>query len=64
VSVAPEESTTVDPNAQKFIPGCIHYERSTHQTTQPFVDILNYNSFLKTEEQMGVIFGDYTFESN
>ena len=62
---APEDSRAIiDPNAEKFIPGCIHFDRTQFQTIQPFVDILNYNSFLKTEEQMGVVYGDYTFESN
>lgn len=53
-----------DPNANKFIPGCVHFERVKHSSTQPFVDLLNYNSFLKTEEQFGIVYGDHTYESN
>ena len=39
-----------DKNVDKFIPDCIHYERANHSKTQPFVDLVNYNSFLKSEE--------------
>ena len=50
MEVAQSQEQNHDPNASKFIPGAIHYERSKHNTTQPFVDLVNYNSFMKTEE--------------
>jgi len=59
-----QENLLTDPNASKFIPGAVHYERSKHSNTQSFVDLVNYNSFLKDEDQFGVVFEDYTFESN
>jgi hypothetical protein len=51
-------------NANKFIPGCVHYDRSKHSITQPFVDLVNYNQFLKEDEQFGIVYEDYTFESS
>ena len=42
----------------------MHYERSKHAQTQSFVDLVNYNSFLKEEDQFGVVFEDYTYDSN
>jgi hypothetical protein len=32
-----------DPNSKKFLPGCVHFDRSKHSMPQPFVDLVNYN---------------------
>ena len=52
-----------DPNVNKFIPDVIHFDKTKHQSTEPFDNIVRYQMFLKEDEQFSLCFDDSTYES-
>lgn len=61
--VDPDIPDANDPNAQKFLPDLIHFDRATHQSTEPFDNLVRYQIFLKDDEQFNLVYDDCTFDS-
>lgn len=61
--VDPELPDENDPNAQKFLPDLIHFDRAKHQSTEPFTNLVQYQMYLKDEEKFGLIYDDCTYDS-
>ena len=57
------EDQVDDPNAMKFIPDVIHFDRTQFSTTQSLLDMISYQMFLKEEEKFMLMIDDSTFES-
>ena len=58
-----EAPAKVDPNANKFIPHVVHFDRTLHTSPQVFNELNNYRIFLKPEDQFGIIMDDALYES-
>ena len=41
----------------------IHFDKTKHQSTEPFDNLVRYQMYLKDEEKFGLIFDDCTYES-
>ena len=58
-----EANEEFDPNAMKFVPDVVHFDRSQHTSTQPMLDLISYQMFLKDDEQFNIIIDDCTFDT-
>ena len=47
----------------KFVPDVVHFDRTQHTSTQPILDLVSYQMFLKDEEKFCLIIDDCTFET-
>ena len=61
--VDPDIPAENDPNGQKFIPDMIHFDKTKHQSTEAFDNIVHYQMFLKDEEKFGLVYDDCTYET-
>ena len=61
--VDPDLPDENDPNKDKFLPDVIHFDKTKHQSTEAFDNVVKYQMYLKEEEQFGLIFDDCTYES-
>jgi len=54
-----------DPNAAKFVPNVVHFDRSKQGSgsVQSLNDLVNYAKFLKPEEQFEVVIDDCAYDS-